>query len=312
MVTLGGSLRVPVLTKSIRACTIVKENKRRISSEKTIRVYESQRIAHDYSKYRPTYPQQVTDKIFTFTMQHGVDTKMALDLACGAGQSTFVLCSHYQRTVGVDISKAQLERAQEKAIVLGKRRDEIEFIHASAGQLPFPDASIDLLTCATAWHWLDPNTVFTEIDRVLKSPGALAVYGYEIPTIRHDKCNDKMLDEFCTTKCSWPVGPYGNTRNVINSRYKTLSLPFPLTKRFDMIVESEISLEMFRGFWASYDSYVAYCQEHPEDSNALDDMIHDMKRVLNNGKDDCDPQLSEVLLPITTSYYILLAVKNKG
>ena len=309
MVTLVGSLRVLVHTRSIRLCTIVKENKRRISSEKTIRVYESQSIAHDYSKYRPTYPQQVSDKIFNFTEQHGVDTKMALDLACGAGQSTFVLSSHYQRTVGVDISKAQLERAQEKTIILGKRRDEIEFIHASAGQLPFPDASIDLLTCATAWHWLDPNTVFTEIDRVLKSPGALAVYGYVIPILRHDKCN-KMLVDFFNTKCCWPDSPHGNTHDILKSRFKIVSLPFPLTKRFDMIEESEISLEMFQGFLASIDSYVAYCQEHPEDSNALDDMIHEMKRVLNNGKYDCDPQLSEVLLPITTPYYMLLAVKK--
>ena len=78
-----------------------------------------------------------------------------------------------------------------------------------------------------------------------------------------------------------------------------------------MIEESEISLEMFQGFLASFDAYVGYCQEHPEDSNALDDMIHEMKRVLNNGKDDCDPQLSEVLLPIATPYFMLLAVKNK-
>ena len=45
---------------------------------------------------------------------------MVLDLACGTGHSTFELCNHYQRTVGVVISIAQLEQARENATILGK------------------------------------------------------------------------------------------------------------------------------------------------------------------------------------------------
>ena len=192
--------------------------------EKTIRVYESQTIAENYSKYRPTYPQQVWEKIFTFAKEHEVNTKMALDLACGTGQSTFELCSRYQKTVGVDISKAQLEQAREKATILGKS-GEVEFVHAAASHLPLHDASVDLLTCAAAWHWLDPNTVFPEIDRVLKSPGVLAVYSYCSPTIRHDHCN-KIWQEFVSTKCTWPDGPHGYTFDVLLSHYRNVSLPY--------------------------------------------------------------------------------------
>ena len=87
-----------------------------IMMERTFRRYENQTIAENYSKYRPTYPQQVWEKIFAFTKKHGVDTKMP--------------------------------------------------------------------------------------ERVLKSPGALAVYGYMIPTIRHDQCN-KMFYDFVFSKCTW-------------------------------------------------------------------------------------------------------------
>ena len=278
--------------------------------EKTLRKYESQTIAENYSKYRPTYPQQVWEKIFTFTKKLGVNTKMALDLACGTGQSTFELCSRFQRTVGVDISKAQLEQAREKATILAMSR-EVEFVHAAASQLPFPDASVDLLTCATAWHWLEPCTVFPEIDRVLKSPGALAVYGYAIPTFHHDKCNKIFLD-FINTKCTWPDGPHGPIiLDVTQGHYRNISLPYSIAERHDMVEESEIDLEYLRGYVMSIDGYETYCRDHPEDSNALDDMIHEMKKLLLDGssKDYHSTQLSEVTCTINTPYFMLLAVK---
>ena len=277
--------------------------------EKTIRTFESQTIAENYSKYRPTYPQQVWDKIFAFNEKHGVDTKMALDLACGTGHSTFELSSRYQRTVGVDISKAQLERAREKATTLGKSA-EVEFVHAAASQLPFPDASVDLLTCATAWHWLDPNTVFPEIDRVLKSSGALAVYSSCTPTIRHDRCN-KIFQDFINTKCTWPDGPHGNIIKVVQSHYQNVSLPYPLAERHDMVNESKINLEHLRGYVMSLDGYETYCRDHPEDSNALDDMIQEMKSELLLDGSKCKPlQLSEVTLIIDRPYFMLLAMKK--
>ena len=276
--------------------------------EKTIRKYESQTIAENYSKYRPTCPQQVWE-IFTFTQKHGVDTKMALDLACGTGHSTFELCSHYQRTVGVDISKAQLERAREKATILGKS-GEVEFVNAAASQLPLQDASVDLLTCAVAWHWLDPKAVFPEIDRVLKSPGALAVYSHGIPTIRHHQCN-KIFQDFISTKCTWPDGPHGNIIDVVKSHYRNVSLPYPLAERHeshDMVKESETDLEHLRGFVMSIDGYETYCRDHPEDNNALDDMIQEIKRILLG--DESKLQLSEVTVTISMQYFMLLAVKT--
>ena len=278
--------------------------------EKILNRYESETISRNYSKYRQTYPRQVLDKLFTFAEKHNLDTTMALDLACGTGHSTFELCSRYRRTVGVDISKAQLERAREKAAIMEMSGD-VEFVQAPAGQLPLQDASVDLVTCATAWHWLDPIAVFPEIDRVLKSKGALVVYSYTIPILRHDECS-RIFHDFCSTKCSWPDGPHGNVLEVSQEYYETVSLPFPLTERFDMLEEMEISLEAFRGFVTSFDSHEAYCRDHPEDSNALDDMIQEMKRVLLDGSIDeyFNPQLSKVTMTIAMPYFMLFAVKT--
>ena len=43
--------------------------------EKTIRIYENPSLAQNYSKYRPTYPEDLRNKIYTFAERHGVDTK---------------------------------------------------------------------------------------------------------------------------------------------------------------------------------------------------------------------------------------------
>ena len=228
-----------------------------------------------------------------------MNTKTALDLACGTGLSTFELCSHYQRTLGVDISEAQIEQAREQATILDK---SVEFIHAAASQLPFPDSSVDLLTCAMAWHWLDPSTVFTEIDRVLKSPGALAVYSYGPPTYRHNECN-RLYHEFINTKCTWPVGSHGNMLDAIKNHYRTVSLPFPLAERHDMIAETVTDLEHLHGYLMSLDGYETYCKDHPEDSNALDNMIDEMKKILLK---DNPHQLS---LTFDRPYFMLLALK---
>ena len=95
-------------------------------------MYESPLVARNYSKYRPTYPQILWDKIFAFAEKHGTGSKMALDLACGTGLSTFGLCSHYQRTVGVDVSKAQLDYAKEKMNDRPEKYDNVEFILSTA------------------------------------------------------------------------------------------------------------------------------------------------------------------------------------
>ena len=274
------------------------------------KTFKSQTTAQQYSRYRPEYPQQVWNKIFAFTERHGVDTKMALDLACGTGQGTFELCSHYQWTVGVDISKVQIEQAREKATTLGKS-GIVEFVHAAASQLPFPDASVDLLTCAMAWHWLDPNTVFPEIDRVLKSPGALAVHSYNIPTISHDQCN-KMLHEFINSNGNWPEdGPYGSADENLESHYKNVRLPFPLAERHYMTKETEMSLEWLRGYVMSLNTYDFYCRDHPEARSALDDLMQEMKTILlDDGKDDSTVKLSDVTFTMTMTYFMLLAVKT--
>lgn len=277
--------------------------------EKIVAVYESSVVAKNYSKYRPGYPQDLWDKIFTFADKHDVDTSAAVDLACGTGHSTFPLCSRFRRTFGVDISQEQLRWANSKAKSLsGQLGGEVEFFHASASKLPFQSESVDLLTCATAWHWLDPNAVFQEIDRVLKKPGTLAVFCYFPPIIHHEQCN-KIYEDFLKEKCIWSDGPYGNIYQVCAvGHYKDVRFPYPIAEQYEIREQVTMSLEDMQGLFMSLDCYEAYCHKHPNNT-ALEDMIQEMKQVLCGDDVYSRLELAEITFTVSVPYFMFLAVK---
>jgi methionine biosynthesis protein MetW len=88
-----------------------------------------------------------------------------LDVGCGDGSLLEPLCES-QECYGVDVSEAQLKRAQMRGIVT--RRTDIE-----TETLPFPDDFFDLVICSeTIEHLLDPDNLMREINRALRLEGA--------------------------------------------------------------------------------------------------------------------------------------------
>jgi ubiquinone/menaquinone biosynthesis C-methylase UbiE len=63
-------------------------------------------------------------------------------------------------------------RAQLATLVPGA-----EVLAASAEQLPLPDASVDAVVAASAFHWFETERALAEIHRVLVPGGALATVG---------------------------------------------------------------------------------------------------------------------------------------
>ena len=137
-----------------------------------IRLFEGSEHAKSYAQYRPTYPSEVYDKIVEFCHQRGAGRSLALDVACGSGQSTLPLRSHFDKVVGCDISQAQIGQAPTE-------HDNVTFRVGSAEDVSFQDkSSVDLITCAQGTHWLDRSLFFKEAERILKPNGVLALYGY--------------------------------------------------------------------------------------------------------------------------------------
>jgi len=96
----------------------------------------------------------------------------ALDIGCGAGHLSFALAPHLARVVAVDPSAPMLATVRQAALDRGCAH--IETVQSSAEQLPFPDASFDLVCSRySAHHWTRLEAALAEMRRVLKPGGHL-------------------------------------------------------------------------------------------------------------------------------------------
>jgi SAM-dependent methyltransferase len=84
--------------------------------------------------------------------------RSVLDVGCGPGLFTHHLAARAQRVVGTDLSPLMLARAQ-----------GFETVQANAEDLPFPDASFDIVFEANLLHHVPhPAAVIREMARVAK------------------------------------------------------------------------------------------------------------------------------------------------
>lgn len=105
----------------------------------------------------------------SFYAQHKIpqDRKLILDLGCGSGYWTDILDKTIGKTIGVDLGKEFIEKAR-------KKYPYLEFHVMDFHNLQFKDTYFDCVYADNVLeHAADPNTVLTEIYRILSSNGVL-------------------------------------------------------------------------------------------------------------------------------------------
>jgi SAM-dependent methyltransferase len=115
-----------------------------------------------YERGRPEYPPVV---VAVLTEELGVGPgRDVLDLAAGTGKLTRPLLATGAHVVAV-----------EPVAEMRERLDGVEALDGTAEAIPLPDASVDVVTVGQAFHWFDAPAACTEISRVLRPGGGLAV-----------------------------------------------------------------------------------------------------------------------------------------
>ncbi len=124
-------------------------------------------VAERYLKGRPQFHSFVIGKIKEF-LKFDKNLSFALDVGCGTGFSSLALKEISEKVVGLDISAEMLG--------LAKRGKGIEYILASAENLPLCAGKFDLITISQAIHWIDKYKFFDEANRILKRKGWIIAY----------------------------------------------------------------------------------------------------------------------------------------
>ncbi|HEY9555584.1 MAG TPA: class I SAM-dependent methyltransferase [Acidimicrobiales bacterium] len=119
-----------------------------------------------YESARPSYPDEAL-AVLRDDVGIGPDTRV-FDLAAGTGKLTRRLTE-----LGPDLTA--VEPVEGMRAQLATVLPEVLAIEGTAEEIPADDDSIDVVTVAQAFHWFDAPAALTEIARVLRPGGRLAI-----------------------------------------------------------------------------------------------------------------------------------------
>ncbi len=120
------------------------------------------RAARDYERARPGYPDAAVDWMLP------TGTRTVLDLGAGTGKFTRSLVARGLEVIAVEPDDVM-------RVTLAETLPTVRAITGSGESIPLPDSSVDVVTVAQAWHWMDAPRAAVEIARVLRPGGTLAL-----------------------------------------------------------------------------------------------------------------------------------------
>ncbi|MES2170735.1 MAG: methyltransferase domain-containing protein [Actinomycetota bacterium] len=115
-----------------------------------------------YERSRPTYPPEAAAWLVP------ASARTVVDLGAGTGKFTRSLVE-----LGLDVIAVEPDPVMLTTLAAALPR--VRTVGGSAERMPLPDGSVDAVTVAQAWHWVDPPKAVPEIARVLRPGGTLGL-----------------------------------------------------------------------------------------------------------------------------------------
>ncbi len=132
-------------------------------------------VAQAYAENRPDYPTEAAAWLV------GEQPTRVLELGSGTGKLTRTLVSLGHDVIATDPLPAMLSE-------LTKVAPSARPIGGRAEQIPLTSSAVNVVVCAQAFHWFDPERALPEIARVLRAGGVLAMVwntgDFKVPWVR--------------------------------------------------------------------------------------------------------------------------------
>ncbi len=157
--------------------------------------------AEIYSRFRPEYPGELYGLLRMWGTEAGLKFPLTVaDIGCGTGQSTVGLVrSGLAREIfALEPDAAMLAQAELRAPLAAS---SVKFMKQPGEATDLPNERVDVITCFSAFHWMNRERAAWEFTRVLRKPGLifLAEYGFPIASTRahfNDWIREKLRGEW--------------------------------------------------------------------------------------------------------------------
>jgi SAM-dependent methyltransferase len=214
-----------------------------------------------------------------------------------------------ERIIGIDVSANQIAHAIPK--------DNIEYRCNTGEDLSFLQSnSVDLITIATTFHWLDVEVFFEEAKRILKSDtGVLAIWTYTFGTLDNPLA-EAIYHEFHHVF----LFPYWNSKqHLVDDYYQSLVPLFPYEstlRQYTIERQSETTLGDFLGLIESGSACQTYRKQNGEEEykNTLNTLRDKLSKcyIKTEGGNNNDETKDSNSIKITVSNPIRLYLMKKN
>ena len=207
--------------------------------------------AAHYAQARPEYPPA----LFDFIASIAPARTLAWEPGCGSGQASRDLARVFERVHATDPSAAQIANA--------RAPENVHFAVEPGEACSLDDASADAVCVAQALHWFDLPRFFAECERVLKSGGVLAAWGYKDIEVDDDIAGANAALQ-ARIRDDWP-----SQRAFIDEGYASFVFPFERIETPAPELRAEWTLPRLLGYFSSYSAVKLHRERTGEDPVAL-------------------------------------------
>lgn len=215
-----------------------------------------------YESFRPLYPLNAFHTLVD-ALQNFSSPLTLLDLGCGTGAATEsffrAIPEPFHREISVsaaDPDRAMLDAARTK-LSHALPHASIEFVHAPAENLPYPDSRFHLVLVGSAFHWFHAEEAVKEITRVTASNARALVFEYQFPkALSRSELNEWIRREFNENWRAPRQTPRGTLKEILKP-WRThpawREVPVPETE-----MRLSLTAEEFHGHLLSQSRYLHF------------------------------------------------------
>jgi SAM-dependent methyltransferase len=135
-------------------------------------------FADVYDAYRPRPPLAVLDILMQ--LAQSPQPALVVDIGSGTGLSTAIWAERAGEVIGVEPSADMRCQAEARTAALPDTRN-VRYQEGYSNATGLPDACADIVTCSQSLHWMEPDSTFAEIARILRPGGVFAAYDCDWP-----------------------------------------------------------------------------------------------------------------------------------